>query len=298
MSTIFQPYSYMRLFKLLVFSFILLSLAACSTPDTTAQEAENEEYATIKPHFNTDWAMDKLWDDGLAEVAVYDAERVVYGNKRSFDLTIITVKEDFNKEYNVKTDDYKREDLFPVMKINQFCRIPTDNYPYHYLTSVFIRREQPWYLHKLTTSSQEWCGNTFKAITRARNFNLYYNSYFDGQGEGNWQLPNTLLFEDQLPYSLRALKFQDGLTFKADIAETQQTNKAIQPKEYKAVVSTIKSEINNKAAWQVNVQLAPGKVNTYWFATEYPNTLIRQQTWDGRTLELKKISRYAYWEGN
>ncbi|MBJ6119062.1 hypothetical protein JAO76_12715 [Pontibacter sp. BT310] len=288
----------MRLFKLLVFSFMLLGLAACSKPDTTAQEAENEEYVTIKPYFNTDWAMDKLWDDGLAEVAVYDAERVVYGNKRSFDLTIITVKEDFNKEYNVKTDDYKRDDLFPVMKVNQFCSIQTDSYPYHYLTSVFIRREQPWYLHKLTTSSQEWCGNTFKAITRERNFNLYYNSYFDGQGEGNWQLPNTLLFEDQLPYSLRALKFQDGLTFKADIAETQQTNKATQPKEYKAIVSTIKSEINNKAAWQVNVQLAPGKVNTYWFATEYPNILLRQQTWDGRTLELKKISRYAYWEGN
>ena len=34
-------------------------------------------------------------------------------------------------------------DVFPVMKVNQFCRIPTDQYPYHFLTSLFFRRENP-----------------------------------------------------------------------------------------------------------------------------------------------------------
>ena len=273
----------MHFIKLYGFSFILLLLAACSTPERT--EPETEGYEAIKPHFKTDWAMHKLWDDGLAEVAVYDAEYVVYGNKRSFDLTIITVKEDFNKEHNVKTDNYKRDDLFPVMKINQFCRIPTDNYPYHYLSSVFVHRQKPWQLHKQTTSSQEWCGNTFKAITaESDNYKLYYNSYFDGQGEGNYKLQKDLLFEDQLPYSLRALNFRDGLTFKADIAETQQTNKAAEPVVYNATISTIKSEVNNNQAWQVQVKLATAKVNEYWFSTEYPNTLIQQQTWYGRKL--------------
>ncbi|WP_162425853.1 hypothetical protein [Pontibacter pudoricolor] len=286
----------MHSIKLYGFCFIFFMLAACSTPDASEQETNRHE--TIKAHFNTDWAMNKLWDDGLAEVAVYDAERVVYGNKREFEFTMITVKEDFNSEYNVKTENYNRDDLFPVMKINQLCRIPTDNYPYHYLTSVFVHRQYPWDLHKLTTSSQEWCGNTFKSITRGRNFILNYSSYFDGQGEGTWQLPTDLLFEDQLPYSLRALRFENKPTFNVTIAETQQTNKAAQPKEYDATVTTIAATIAGKATWLVNVHLAPNKVNQYWFATAYPNTLIRQKTWDGRTLELKKISRYAYWQGN
>ncbi|MER2997713.1 hypothetical protein [Pontibacter populi] len=288
----------MHFIKQYSLGFMLFMLAACSTPDATDQKADKDSYATIKPYFKTDWAMNKLWDDGLAEVAIYDAERVVYGNNREFEFAMITVKEDFNREYNVKTDNYTRNDLFPVMKINQLCRIPTDNYPYHYMTSVFVNRQYPWDLHKLTTSSQEWCGNTFKSITRGRNFILNYSSYFDGQGEGTWQLSTELLFEDQLPYSLRALRFESKPTFNVTIAETQQTNKAAQPEEYNATITATEATIEGKATWLVNVQLAPNKVNQYWFATAYPNTLIRQKTWDGRTLELKKISRYAYWQGN
>ena len=289
----------MHFIKQYSLGFMLFMLAACSTPDATEQKAERDSYATIKPYFKTDWAMNKLWDDGLAEVAIYDAERVVYGNKREFEFVMITVKEDFNSEYNVKTDNYTRNDLFPVMKINQFSRIPTDNYPYHYLTSVFVHRQKPWQLHKQTTSSQEWCGNTFKAITaKGDYYNLYYNSYFDGQGEGNYKLQKELLFEDQLPYSLRALRFKDKATFSVPVSETQQTNKARQPEVYEATVTTTSATINGKAVWLVNVQLALNKVNQYWFSSEYPNTLIRQKTWDGRTLELKKISRYAYWQGN
>ncbi|MBB6612574.1 hypothetical protein H7F15_16135 [Pontibacter sp. Tf4] len=290
--------------KLYSLVLTLLLLSACSGPAPDRKATETNAYDAIKENFNPDWAMDKLWDDGLAEVAIYDAERVVYGKKREFEFTLITVKEDFNREHNVKTDNYNRDDLFPVMKVNEFCRIPTDNYPYHYLTSVFVHRGKPWQLHKLTTSSQEWCGNTFKSVTdEGNNYSMYYNSYFDGQGEGNRQLTKALLFEDQLPYSLRALRFRDGLRFNADIAETQQTNKATAPAVYKATIQVNSTSTGNgtdeeEKAWQVNVQLAPNKVNSYWFSTEYPNKLIRQRTWDGRNLELKKISRYAYWQGD
>ncbi|MHC2990487.1 hypothetical protein OB13_02295 [Pontibacter sp. HJ8] len=256
-----------------------------------------DTYTALNPHFHADWAMDKLWEDGLAEVAIYDAERVVYKKKRNFEYTLITVKEDFNQKHNVKTDDYTRSDLFPVMKVNEFCRIPTDEYPYHYLTSLFIRRENPLQMHKLTTSSQEWCGNTFKTITDVgASYNLYYNSYFDGEGEGNRKLQKDLLLEDQLPYTLRSLRFANGLTFEANVLETQQTNKAGRMTVYKAIVSSTKAEVGGQAAWQVNVQLDKGKTNSYWFASQYPNELLRQHTWDGRNLELKKLSRYAYWQ--
>jgi hypothetical protein len=45
----------------------------------------------------------------------------------------------------------------------------------------------------------------------------------------------------------------------------------------------------------VAVGLGPGKENVYWFAKKYPNILLRQTTWDGRTLRLKSQRRFAYW---
>jgi hypothetical protein len=249
-------------------------------------------------NFNAAWAQDKFWDDGLAEVATYQAQRVVYNKTRTFEYTLITVKEDFNKEYNVKTDDYKRSDLFPVMKVNQFCRIPTDNYPYHYLTSLFFRRENPLQAHKITSSSQEWCGNTFKAITQSGGtYNYAFNSYWDGQGEGKMELPGKILFEDQLPYTLRSLRFKDGLTFKADIAELLQTSKANKPAIYQALISvSTDNTSSNNSLWQVIVKLSPDKQNSYWFRKAYPHVLEKQQSWDGRTMQLKVVKRYAYWQ--
>ena len=70
--------------------------------------------------------MRKLWEDGPAKVATYDAERVIYKKKRTFSSPRLRCKEEFNQQFNVKTDDYKRYDLFPVMKINQFCSIPAE----------------------------------------------------------------------------------------------------------------------------------------------------------------------------
>lgn len=274
-------------------------LAGCTSRNagSVAGEVPGKEYNQLATYFNQTWAKAKHWDDGLAEVAVYDAERMIYGENRTYEYAVLTVKEDFNRENNVKTDDYTRNDLFEVLKVNSFARIETDNYPYHYLTSVFILRDRPWALHKLTTSSQEWCGNTFKSITdKGANFDLSYNSYFDGQGTGGHQLPKELLVEDQLPYTLRALKFTDNPTFDANILETQQTNQAKAPVVYKAHIRSINAQLNEAEVWQVQVQLDSAKVNSYWFAKAYPNHLLQQQTWDGRNLKLKKISRYAYWK--
>ncbi|HEX8657434.1 MAG TPA: hypothetical protein VF690_07875, partial [Hymenobacter sp.] len=136
---------------------LLLGTALTSCSSAEQKEAPGQvpvsapALQAVLPYFDQEWAMRKLWEDGLAEVATYEAERVVYKKKRTFEYTQITVKEEFNQQFNVKTDDYQRDDLFPVMKINQFCRIPTEQYPYHFLTSLFFRRDQPVALHKMTT---------------------------------------------------------------------------------------------------------------------------------------------------
>ncbi|MBD2721029.1 hypothetical protein [Hymenobacter armeniacus] len=285
------------------FSLLLSTgLAGCQAP-TNEQAAGRapvsaQALQAVLPHFDQNWAMRKLWEDGLAEVATYDAERVVYKKPRRFEYTMITVKEEFNQQFNVKTDDYKRQDLFPVMKINQFCAIPADQYPYHYLTSLFFRRDQPVALYKMTTSSQEWCGNTFKSIIDdGVNFEMWYHSYWDGEGSSNRDLRRDVFLEDALPYTLRSLKFDSRPAFSLVVMDLQQTNRAKPPVYYQARLSTadVPADKQNPAAWRVSIQLAPDKANTYLFAKEYPNLLLHQSTWDGRTLQLKGVRRYAYW---
>ena len=276
-----------------LYLLMLVSIGGC------ANQIEKEARATgIATFFNSDWATNKLWDDGLAEVATYTAERVIYNKQRSFDYTLITVKEDFNEQYNVKTDNYKRKDLFPVMKVNVFCRIPTDNYPYHFLTSLFFKRQQPVKLFKLTSSSQEWCGNTFKAVNAEGNKYIYsYNSYWDNQGTGDLKLDGDILFEDQLPYTLRSLKFKNNLTFTLSVAELLQTNKASKPNTRQGTFKVNQeNEAKGKLTWKVTLTFTPEQQNVYWFAAEYPHLLLRQRTSDGRNLDLKEVKRYAYWQ--
>ncbi|HEX8328637.1 MAG TPA: hypothetical protein VF629_13930 [Hymenobacter sp.] len=280
------------------------AVCGCAEPgnQTVAGRVPASAHAleAVMPYFDSAWAMNKHWEDGLAEVATYEAERTVYNKKRTFELTQITVKEDFNQEYNVKTDDYQRDDLFPVMKINQFCQITADEYPYHYLTSLFFRREQPVALYKMTMSSQEWCGNTFKSIVDdGVNFEETYNSYWDKQGVGSRDLRRDVFLEDALPYSLRSLRFDTLPSFDLTVLGLQQTNKASPPEYYRGHLTAAAAAANEvgQPAWRVTVALGKDRQNVYWFAQQYPNVLLRQTTWDGRSLRLKAVRRYAYWPG-
>ncbi|WP_304064400.1 hypothetical protein [Pedobacter glucosidilyticus] len=275
---------------------IILALFCFSCNEKAqTQEKKRDQFAAISSNFNQDWANQNHWDDGLAEVAVYEATRTIYGKVRSFDYTYITVSEDFNKAFRVKTDDYQLKDLYKVLKVNAFARIPTDNYPYHLLTSMFFLRENALNLDKMTTSSQEWCGNTFKEYLQDhKGFNLTYHSYWDTEGDGETKIAAGILLEDQLNYTLRALKFQEGLTFSAPVLESQISSKVGKLKVYDANFKISDDKASN--TWKVELTLEKDKVNTYYFAKAYPNVLMKQNTWDGRNLVLKDLSRYAYWQ--
>lgn len=277
--------------KALFGSALMLVLLACGgTNGPAIRESGNP--GTIAVNFNTAWADTSFWDDGKAEVAVYNATRTIYKKQRRFEYTVITVSETFNKKYRVKTEDYQRSDLYNVMKLNAFARIQTDKYPYHFLSSLFFLRSNTISADKFTISSQEWCGNTFKSFLNQDNHFLFsYNSYWDGEGRGERKLENDFLFEDQLGYSLRSLKFREGLQFRARVLSAQISNKVTDNGFYDARFTVT----NAGTTWKVTVQLAEGKQNEYVFAAAYPNLLLQQRTWDARNLKLKNVSRYAYW---
>jgi hypothetical protein len=127
------------------------------------------------------WGVDPLWDDGLAEVAIYDARRARYGKKRRFTAHLITVKEDFNTAYQAKADaPFDGKTILPILKLNRVETMPTDDYDYHLMTSVFVLRERVDHPHKLTLAMHEWCGNTFiEYMGWAAEPRLHFHSYFD-----------------------------------------------------------------------------------------------------------------------
>jgi hypothetical protein len=259
----------------------------------------------LNEYFDNAWAKNELWDDGQAEVAIYHAARTIYNKARYFDYAYILVKEDFNRQFGVKTDDYQRDDLYEVMKVNQFADIPTDNYPYHFLTSIFFHRDNPVQVHKFTNSSQEWCGNTFKEFKeRGSQLEYTYHSYWDGQGDDIKMLDATPLWEDQLPYTLRALKFKDKLWFRMPVYSTQVNSRADPPTVYDAefsvapleAIDSLPGGLPQQDTWRVTVQLDQEKANQYIFTQAYPNILIEMVAWDGRKLRLKEYKRDKYWE--
>lgn len=252
------------------------------------------------------FAQQEVWNDGKAEIATYDAVRIVYGKPRRHTMTMITVKEDFNTEVDVKTDTYNRRDLFAVMKVNLASTIQTDVYPYHYLTSMFFRREDAASVHKVVSTSQEWCGTTFKRFSgRGDSLVVMYDSYWDGEGNGATIISRDLVIEDQLFYSLRSIPFQQGMTFSARVIPSIITNKAkiAKPQSCTFTVkedvydpsSETTSDVGRTPCWRVDMTSADTVLASYWFSMDSMHYLTRYRHSDGRQLTLQKIQRDDYW---
>lgn len=255
--------------------------------------------------FDSTWAQVPLWDDGQAEVALYDARRPQYGKIRSYEAVLIVVKEDFNPAQYVKADPpYEGKPLLPVLKFNFLQSYWTENYPYNLFTSIFVQRANPAALVKLTMSSQEWCGNTLKEVkTWTRPAELVFHSYWDGEGDGTRPLDLRAgdLLEDQLPVSLRSLRFAPGLEVRTRVLPSLISNHLRHSTTFAdAIIRVVGEEAlttprGQIAAWKVSVEAGELK-QTYWFAQEPPHWLVRMQSSDGRELRLKQIKRTKYWQ--
>ena len=261
------------------------------------------------PVLEPSWIRDPLWDDGRAEVSLYDARRPQYGKSESYQAVFIVVKEDFDRELLVKADPpYEGKQLIPVLKLNAVHSYWTANYPYHFLASVFVRRDDPTALVKLTVGSQEWCGNTFKEVKLSGGRpELHAHTYFDGEGDTTRPLdlrPGDL-FEDQLPLALRAMPFahalESGLEVRRRILPSLIGNNLRRPLDpVEAVIrvtgeETVATGAGRLAAWKVSVEMGELK-QTWWFEKAAPHALLKMESSDGRAWLLKARARQPYWK--
>jgi hypothetical protein len=263
--------------------------------------------ATTKPEpvaipNSKEWGKNSLWDDGKAEVARYDAERIIYGKRRQYEAVLIVVKEDFNKAFYAKADYPEKVETLPVIKLNIVQEIPTTNYDYRFLTSVFVNRSDVFAPLKATMGSQEWCGNTFKEFkTWGGKTELVYHTYWDNEGDGSLALNfvDGYILEDQIPVAFRSLSFAQGLAFKTKMLPSLISSKLGKPELIDMEVNIVGDEkIQTKSGkfdvWKLEIR-AEGKTSTYWFEKTFPNTLVRMEKPDGQTFMLKDRTRREYW---
>ncbi|MFQ5446593.1 MAG: hypothetical protein ACE5FF_06640, partial [Saprospiraceae bacterium] len=147
------------------------------------------------------------WYKGEAELNSYRLVQSRYGEPREGNAVLVFVTEDFSKSKQVKLDrpDAAGKDKVPVMKLNNIRKFVTGIYDYSMMASVFTPVDVGKYPHslKMTTSSQEWCGQAFTQLNlKGNSYQLNSYSYFEEEGDEQRKLGEAML-EDELWTRLR-----------------------------------------------------------------------------------------------
>lgn len=145
-------------------------------------------------------AFKSYWYGGKAELNRFELHQNRYGEVRDGNAVLIFVTEDFLPETQVKYEGRPAPDKpVSVLKLNAVRKFVTGIYPYSTMTSVFTPVDPKLeHSYKVTTSSQEWCGHVFMQLNhRGKGYKGQYFSYFQGEGDRSFELPDALL-EDEI----------------------------------------------------------------------------------------------------
>ena len=179
---------------LLVFLFGLLA-SGCVTD---VREAAPE-------HVAVPLSFGDYWYQGEAEITTYRLQQARYGEVRAGEAVLIFVTEPFSLSRQVKLNraGAAGDDEATVLKLNATRTFTTGVYPYSMMTSVFMPVGEGLMPLKVTTSSQEWCGQTFTQLNKtSRGWRARLFSYFESEGDQDLTLPE-VMSEDGLWTLLR-----------------------------------------------------------------------------------------------
>lgn len=159
---------------------IVLGFVSCKQTTT----AQNAPQRNLSPDFNN------YWYQGNAEISTYELSENRYGELRNGKATLIYVTEDFVPKKQVKADRTNPENS-PVLKLNTVKKFNTGVYPYSIMQSTFLPLKEKVHAMKITTSIQEWCGQTFMQLNNKENFEIKAFSYFESEGDQTLNLSKT-----------------------------------------------------------------------------------------------------------
>ncbi|MBL8693049.1 MAG: hypothetical protein JNJ88_03040 [Planctomycetes bacterium] len=285
---------------------LLLASAAPIALFGLLASGQSESKAPAPLPVDAQWSTSRLWDDGLAEVARYDATRTIYGKERRFELVSVVVKEELDRKLLVKSDRPGAAENLEALKLNLTQRIETENYPYHFLTSVFVERADVRRFVKETNGSQEWCGNTFLEVLAAPSgVLLRWHSYWDGEGDGErtMERPANALLEDGLWLALRAAKLEAGKEHAVQLLPSRIQTRLGETSWVPATVvlagrEDVEVPAGKFTANRYEVRFSGGRVDRYWVDHEMPHAMLKveQPALQGRSAALRELKRWAYWQ--
>lgn len=253
------------------------------------------------------WRTDPVWNDGQAEVAVYQAEREIYGALRTYRATVYTDKEHVDPRTTCKSADGPGLEVF---KQHWRERIPTPNYDYDYSTmSYTLAADLAPY--KLTMSSQEDCGASWKELWRDADGRWLWNAsdYFPGGGNRSGKLgsPKDLAIEDALALVLRGYDFEHPAERTLALVPFQRFNTATSLEPVPAALRYLGREelelpIGKLPAHALGLFDANGNaLARYWFHAEgaapWLHVLLQwERPAQKIRCQLVSLTRKAYWK--
>ena len=181
----------------LIVAILLLGLS-CKNNDTTK---ENKVADTYVKYRNLSQQFKNYWYSGEAEITSYTLEQARYGELRNGHAVLIYVTEDFLPLEQVKADAQNPENI-SVLKLNATKKFNTGIYPYSIMQSTFYPVSTEGHAIKISSSVQEWCGQTYTQLNNRDGFEINSHSYFQGEADKNFQLEKTIL-ENELWTQLR-----------------------------------------------------------------------------------------------
>ncbi len=276
--------------RLAIFAF--LALAATARAD-----------ALHAPITRNSLPADTLWDDGRAEVCVYDASGPKEGATHRFTATSFVVKEDMDLAERVKSDAGPVPGrTATVLKQNVFYTIPTGVYAHHLMSSAFYDRDA-WRLLKCATSSQDGCGLTYTE-TLAHDSTLVRTAHSYWQGEADrvdTLAAATAVMMDAMPLWLRGMNIFWRGSFTLPVIPSQMNNRLGAWRVEPATIEFLGKEPlvvpagSYDAAVHVRVTAAK-TVDDFWFDARFPFPLVQWWRGDGTRFALRKYLRLDYWK--
>jgi hypothetical protein len=198
------------------------------------------------------------------------------------------------------------------MKLNGVRHFQTGIYDYKIMTSAFARVASGWPVAKVSFSSQEWCGHVYHQILpRAGKVDGVYHSYFDGEADGQDNLPQPEggVYEDVLPILARgwgSTYLRSGETRKVAYLPSLLRARLEHRKlawgqatvSRSAATSTVKVPAGSFEVTVWTVSETGGPTTTYQIEAAAPYRLVRWSTSAGEEGSLLGSTRLAYWKLN
>jgi hypothetical protein len=261
----------------LLASFVVALLAVAQTPPA-----------------KTDWRTSPIWYDGMVEKATYQASRPIYGRDRTYTAIFFTNKEQHDtKTWTKAAASASTREVF---KHNQIDDIPTPNYTYHFRTTSHLTTDT-LELTRMESSSQEFCGTSFKQITRSGKddvFSYWAFSYMPQAGHAEAQLSGKIIPYNALPLYLRNFDFSQpvGTEVKLSLLPDQKSHKSTPAQ---VALATIKYAGVEDGSHKLTVTTDNKLLGTFYFATDRLHVMTRYQGADGQQYQLISVERNNYW---